>query len=111
MSRPLRPRRHVTRFLIRRSRTSKANRAGVAERVSDPTVQKSIAVDLALTDYYDQLLRDVALSNLKTAKQHDANTLSLLGSVLKIGEILRLVLRYELHDIRRFPRVQALASY
>ena len=37
----------------------KTNRAGVAERFADPAVQKSVEVDLALIDYYDQLLRDL----------------------------------------------------
>jgi Transposase len=36
----------------------KANRDGVAARFADPAVQKSIAVDLALITYYDELLRD-----------------------------------------------------
>jgi transposase len=37
----------------------KANRQGVAERCADPAVQKSIEVDLALIDHYDQLLTDL----------------------------------------------------
>jgi transposase len=53
----------------------KTNRSGVAERFADPAVPKSIEVDLALLDYYDQLLRDLELAIVKTAKQHDANTL------------------------------------
>jgi transposase len=88
-----------------------ANRDGVAERVPDPAVQKSIAVDLALIDHYDQLLRDVELSILTTAKQHNANTLYLLRTVPGIGEILSLVLLYEIHDLQRFPRVQDVVSY
>src|ERR671930_2363219 len=52
----------------------KANRDGVAERFPDPAVQKSIEVDLALLDSYDQLLRDLELAIVQTAKQHDANT-------------------------------------
>src|SRR5262252_9032898 len=59
----------------------KANRDGVAERFADPAVQKSIEVDLALITYYDELLRDVELSILKTAKHHDAHTLYLLQTV------------------------------
>ena len=89
----------------------KANRAGVAERFADPAVQKSIEVDLALITYYDELLRDVELSIVKTAKHHDANTLYLLQTVPGIGKILSLVLLYEIHDIARFPRVQDFASY
>src|SRR5919199_5687770 len=48
----------------------KANRTGVAERFSDPAVQKSMEVDLALIDHYDRLLRDMELTIVKAAKQH-----------------------------------------
>jgi len=89
----------------------KANREGVAERFTDPAVQKTIEVDLALITYYDQLLSDLELSILQTAKHHDANTLYLLQTVPGIGKILSLVLLYEIHQIDRFPRVQDFASY
>jgi transposase len=89
----------------------KANRDGVVERFSDPAVQKSVEVDLALIGYYDQLLSDVELTIVQTAKQHDAHTLYRLQSVPGIGKILSLVLLYEIHDIRRFPRVQDFVSY
>ena len=89
----------------------KANRDGVAERFADPAVQKSIEVDLALITYYDELLGNVELSILKTARHHDANTLYLLQTVPGIGKILSLVLLYEIHDIHRFPRVQDFLSY
>jgi transposase len=86
------------------------NRAGVAERCADPAVQKSVEVDLALIDSDDQLLQDLELAIVKTAKQHDANTLSLLQTVPGIGKILSLVLLDEIHDIARFPRVQDVVS-
>jgi transposase len=89
----------------------KANREGVAERFNDPAVHKTIAVDLALITYYDALLKDLELSILKMAKQHDAHTLYLLQTVPGIGKILSLVLLYEIHDICRFPSVQDFASY
>jgi transposase len=89
----------------------KANREGVAERFNDPAVHKTIAVDLALITYYDALLKDLELSILKMAKQHDAHTLYLLQTVPGIGKILSLVLLYDIHDICRFPSVQDFASY
>ena len=89
----------------------KANREGVAERFEDPAVHKTIEVDLALITYYDQMLSDLELFILKTAKQHDAQTLYLLQTVPGIGKILSLVLLYEIHQIDRFPRVQDFASY
>ena len=89
----------------------KAHRAGGAERCAAPAVPKSIEVDLALITYDDHLLRAVALTIVKTAKHPDAHTLSLVHTVPGIGTILRLVLRYAIHDIRRLPRVQDFASY
>jgi transposase len=87
------------------------NRDGVAERFADPAGQKSIDVDLALIGSYDELLRDVELTLVNTAKHHDANTLYLLQTVPGIGTILSLVRLYEIHQIDRFPRVQDFASY
>ena len=89
----------------------KANRDGVAERCADPAVHKSMEVDLARISYDDARLRDVALTIVQTAKQHDANTLYLLHTVPGIGTILSLVLRYDIQHIDRFPRGQECASY
>jgi transposase len=73
-------------------------------------VQKRIEVERALIDHSDTLLREVERSVLKTAKQPDANTLYLLRTVPGIGDILSLVLLYEIHDIQCFPRGQAFIS-
>jgi transposase len=88
-----------------------ANRDGVAERFADPAVQKSIEVDLALITYYDELLSGLELSIVKSAKQSEANTFYRLRSIPGVGKILALVMLYEIHDIRRFPRVQDFVSY
>jgi transposase len=84
----------------------KGTRDGVAERCLDPAVQKSVEVDLALSDHDDRLLSDGALTSVQTAKQHKAPALYRRPSVPGIGKIWRLVLLYEMHDITRFPRVQ-----
>jgi transposase len=88
----------------------KANRDGVAERFPDPAVQKSREVDLALLGSDDPLLNNLEWHLVKAAKQHDANTLYLLHTVPGIGNILSLVLLYEIHDIQRFPSVQDFVS-
>jgi transposase len=88
-----------------------ANRDGVAERFTNPAVQKSIEVDLALITYYDELLTDLELSIVNSAKQHDANTFYRLRSIPGVGKILALVMLYEIHELRRFPSVQDFASY
>jgi transposase len=89
----------------------KAHRHGVAERVAEPAVQKPMEVDLALITYDDELLQDLELSSLNTAKPHAAHTLDLLQPVPGIGKILSLVLLYASHDIDRFPMGQDVVSY
>ena len=59
----------------------KANREGVAERFRDLSVQRSIEVDLKLMDHYDQLLTDLELYIVRTAKEHDVNAFYRLRSV------------------------------
>ncbi len=87
------------------------NREGLAERFIDPSVRKSLEMDLALIDHYDRLLNEVELYITRTAKVHDGNAFYRLRSVPGIGKILALVIPYEIHDIRRFPTVQDFVSY
>ncbi len=89
----------------------KSNREGLADAFVDPSVHKSIEIDLALVDHYDVLLRELELFLVRQVKQHDASTFQLLRSVPGIGKILALTILYEVQDIARFPRVQDFASY
>jgi transposase len=88
-----------------------ANRAGVAEHFTDPSVRKSIDVDLALIDQYDTLIGDLELTIVREAKRHDADAFHRLRSVPGIGKVLALTILYEIHDVTRFDRVQEFASY
>ena len=87
-----------------------AHRDGVAERFADPAVQNSLAVDLALIGPSDCPLTALARDLVKTATAHDGQTFDRLRSLPGLGTILALVLRYESHDSRRFPRVQEFVS-
>jgi len=89
----------------------KSNRTDVAEQFADPAVRKSVDTDLALLDHYDRLLTALELHLTPTAKVHDVHTFARLRSVPGIGQILALVLLYEIHDIHRFPSVQDFVSY
>jgi len=84
----------------------KYNHTGVAERFDDPEVRKSVEVDLAMIESLNQLLKKLEWHSEKTARQHDFHTLYLLRSIPGVGQILALVILYEIHDIRRFPKVQ-----
>ena len=74
-------------------------------------MRKTIAVDVALIDHYDHLLGELELYITRMAKGHDVQTFSRLQAVPGIGQILALVMLYELQDITRFPRVQDFVSY
>ena len=89
----------------------KANRQGVADHFPDPSVRKTMALDVALIDHYDKVLGEVELYLTRTAKVHDVQTFARLQSVPGIGQTLALVLLYEIQDISRFPRVQDFVSY
>src|SRR5882762_8203231 len=89
----------------------KANREDVAEHFPDPSVRKTIEVDVSLIDHYDKLLGEVELYITRSAKAHDVQTFTRLQSVPGIGQILALVILYEIQDIQRFPRVQDFVSY
>jgi len=88
-----------------------SNRVGVAEHFEDRVVRKSIAVDLALLERYDALVTDLESYLVRQAKQHDPQAFALLRSIPGIGKVLALTILYEIHDVRRFDRVQEFASY
>src|SRR5215813_4761290 len=89
----------------------KANREGVADPSPDPSVRKTIEVAVSLIDPYDQVLREVELYLTRTAKVHEGPNFARLRSVPGIGQILALVILYELQDLTRFPRVPDFVSY
>jgi transposase len=88
-----------------------ANRDGVSAHFADPSVRKSVDVDLALIDQYDTLIVDLELTIVREAKRHDADAFHRLRSVPGIGNVLALTILYEIHDVTRFDRVQEFASY
>jgi transposase len=89
----------------------KAKREEIEEHFPDPSVCKTIEVDVALISSYDHLLGELELYIARTAKQHDVNAFYRLRSVPGMGKILALVILYEVQDVTRFPRVQDFVSY
>ena len=87
------------------------NRDGVVEHFPDPSVRKSIEVDVVLIDQYDAIVTDLELTIVREAKRHDGDAFHRLRSVPGIGKVLALTILYEIHDIHRFDRVQEFASY
>jgi len=69
-----------------------ANREGVAEHFPDRAVRQGIALDLALLERYDAILRDLELDLVRQAKQHDAQAFRLLRSIPGVGKVLALTI-------------------
>jgi transposase len=89
----------------------KANRVDVSKRFEDPAVRKSIEVDLALLDELGDLIKGLEAHIVRAVKVHDPRSWYRLRSVPGIGEVLGLVILYEIQDIERFPRAQDFCSY
>jgi transposase len=90
-----------------------ANRAemNIAERFVDPSVQKSAAVNLALVDRLDELIAELELYLVRTAKVDDVQTYHLLQTIPGVGKVLALILLYEMHAVHRFDCVGQFLSY
>jgi transposase len=78
---------------------------------SDPSIQKNIDTDLALIEHYNKAIPELEWYILKTARHHDSKTCQLLQTIPGVGDVLSLIIFYEIHDINRFPRVQDFLSY
>jgi transposase len=87
------------------------HRRGLIERFEHACVQKTIAVALALVDFYDPRLAALERDSEKTAHRHDPVSLALWRTLPGVGNILALVRLDESEAIARFPRVQECVSY
>jgi hypothetical protein len=70
-----------------------------------------VEVDRALMDVYEQFLREGACTLAQTTKQHDTQAWSRLPAVPGLGNIVRVVLLYEMPASPRVPRGQDVVSY
>ncbi len=87
------------------------HREALREFFPDESVQKSIDLDLNRIDFYDAQLSKIEWYLKKTAKAFDPKAIILLKSIHGVGDILSLVILYEIHTIERFERVQDFVSY
>jgi transposase len=91
-----------------------ANRRGrseVLELFDDEEVRLSVEADLELVGAYDAVIGRLEWRLSKQALVHDRRTYDLLRSVPGVGEVLALVLLYEVDDVARFGSVQEFCSY
>jgi transposase len=83
----------------------------VAERFADPSVHKSAAVNLALVNRFDDLIAELELYLVRTAKVDDVQTYHRLQTIPGVGKVLALILLYEMHAVQRFDRAGQFLSY
>ncbi len=60
---------------------SPANRTGISDQCTDPSVRTSVEVDLARIAQYDHLITDLELTIVRHATRHDADAFHRLRSV------------------------------
>lgn len=89
----------------------KRHRHNIVEKFHEQAVAKTIETDLKLLNHYDTVINDLENYLKRSVKEHDHNTYYLIRTIPGVGEILALVMLYEIHDIKRFERVQQFTSY
>ena len=89
---------------------SNAKRAAVADHFPAPRVRTTIEVDVSLINHSDQLLGEGELDMTRSATAHDGQPFSRLPSVPGSGQILALVILYEIPDLQHVPRVPEFVS-
>jgi transposase len=92
--------------------TYKGNRSDeIADRFEHPSTKLSITSDLNLIESYDTQIAALETHLVKSAKVDDPATYAFLRTVPGIGQILGLVMLYEIDAIRRFAEVGNFLSY
>ena len=97
--------------LFEKNISRKFNHDGVAERFDDPSVRAAVEADLSMIEAFNNLIKPLEWQIEKIACQHDHNSLYLLRTIPGVGQILALVILYEVQDIKRFAKVQRFCSY
>jgi transposase len=96
---------------ITKKLTYASNRQNIAEMFPEEGVRLNVRADLELIDHFDEQLRKLELQLSRSAKIDNPQDYYLLRGIPGIGKILALVMLYEIHDIRRFPKAGNFLSY
>ncbi len=93
------------------NRSVAAYRDEVLAAFDDVQVRTSVEADLDLIAHCDRLIRRLEHQLERQARIHDRRTYDLLRSIPGVGQVLALVLLYEIDDIGRFDSHQQFCSY
>jgi len=87
------------------------NQEGLADNFPNPAARLTIAADIAMINALTQQINELERELLQLARVDDAGTFYRLKSVPGIGDILSLVILYEVGDITRFDSAGDFLSY
>lgn len=90
---------------------NKKTRRELINKIDHKDIQKSIELDLDVIDNFDTLLKPIEAEIRAQAKHHDRTSLNLLLTIPGIGDMMSLVILYEIGDINRFRSPQKFSSY
>ena len=88
-----------------------SNRLDIMERFPDHTTRMNITSDVHVLDLFEKEIKQIENHILRSTKGLDRRLLFRLKTVPGIGDIIALILIYEIEDIRRFDSVQQFCSY
>jgi len=89
----------------------KKNRRELINRFSDSSIQSNIELNLDIIDFFDPKLNKIERQIRAQAKEYDRTTHNLLLTVPGIGDMISLVILYEIGNISRFESAQKFSSY
>lgn len=87
------------------------NQQGLAEQFPNAAARLTIEADIAMVNSLTMQIDEIERRLLESARIDDAGTFYRLKSAPGIGDVLALVILYEIGDIKRFPSVGDFLSY
>jgi transposase len=89
----------------------KGQRDKLVGNFKEKSIRLSINMDIATIKHYDELLAETERYLIEQARTQNPQLFSLLKTIPGIGDILALVIMYEVHDVKRFATVSKFLSY
>jgi transposase len=89
----------------------KENRRELINRFDDVYLRRNIELNLDLIDFFDPKLNKIERAIRAQAKEYNRTMHNLLLTMPGIGDMMSLVILYEIGDINRFASAQKFSSY
>jgi len=89
----------------------KKQRHLLSDEFKEQSIRNTIEADLDMICFLDPKIQSLELLIRQTARGNDQIAINILRSIPGVGDMLSLIILYEIHDISRFPTVQQFCSY